>query len=198
MTRDARLSALHRGGFSPGAALSSPSAPAAIQRRAFAFRIRAASSSQPGRSAWRAGVPGLPGQAVTSRPPQDATPRSAFRIASGDAPHERGCECSSMNARCSQECSWDVVKKTGGLAPVSGREFSIPVLVQPHPRFELSGNRFDIRGEAAITGNLRWHSVPGSPCDVALHSSWLPSVMVNAWRSATCAFASGPAGVWSL
>ena len=55
MTRDARLSALHRGGFSPGAALPSPSAPAAMQRRAFAFRIRAASSSQPGRSAWRAG-----------------------------------------------------------------------------------------------------------------------------------------------
>jgi hypothetical protein len=55
ITRDARLSALHRGDFSPGAALPSPSAPAAMQRRAFAFRIRAASSSQPGRSAWRAG-----------------------------------------------------------------------------------------------------------------------------------------------
>jgi hypothetical protein len=55
ITRDARLSALHRGGFSPGAALPSPSAPAAMQRRAFAFRIRAVSSSQPGRSAWRAG-----------------------------------------------------------------------------------------------------------------------------------------------
>jgi hypothetical protein len=54
MTRDARLSALHRGGFSPGAALPSPSAPAVLQRRAVALRIRAASSSQPGRSAWRA------------------------------------------------------------------------------------------------------------------------------------------------
>src|SRR5262245_51125658 len=54
MTRDARLSALHRGGFSPGAALPSPWAPAALQRRAGALRIRAASSSQPGRSAWRA------------------------------------------------------------------------------------------------------------------------------------------------
>ena len=54
MTRDARLSALHRGGFSPGAALPSPSAPAVLQRRAGALRIRAASSSQPGRSAWRA------------------------------------------------------------------------------------------------------------------------------------------------
>src|SRR5262245_20920781 len=38
-----------------GAALPSPSAPAVLQRRAVAFRIRVASSSQPGRSAWRAG-----------------------------------------------------------------------------------------------------------------------------------------------
>src|SRR5580692_5164208 len=44
MTRDARLSALHRGGFSPGgrASVSGMS------------RIRRASSSHPGRSAWRA------------------------------------------------------------------------------------------------------------------------------------------------
>jgi hypothetical protein len=38
-----------------GAALPSPSAPAVLQRRAVALRIRAASSSQPGRSASRAG-----------------------------------------------------------------------------------------------------------------------------------------------
>ena len=62
MTRDARLSALHRGGFSPGAALPSPSAPAVLQRRAGALRIRAASSSQPGRSAWRAGSRASRGQ----------------------------------------------------------------------------------------------------------------------------------------
>src|SRR5262245_61855364 len=37
ITRDARLSALHRGDFSPGAALPSPSAPAVLQRRAVAF-----------------------------------------------------------------------------------------------------------------------------------------------------------------
>jgi len=41
--------------WAPGAALPSPSAPAVLQRRAVAFRIRAASSSHPGRSAWRAG-----------------------------------------------------------------------------------------------------------------------------------------------
>ena len=40
--------------WAPGAALPSPWAPAVLQRRAVAFRIRAASSSQPGRSAWRA------------------------------------------------------------------------------------------------------------------------------------------------
>jgi hypothetical protein len=46
MTRDARLSALHRGGFGlPGPRF----------RLRHCLRIRAASSSHPGRSAWRAG-----------------------------------------------------------------------------------------------------------------------------------------------
>src|SRR5438132_4937649 len=71
--------------WAPGAALPSPWAPAVLQRRADAFRIRAASSSHPGRSAWRAGS--LPPEANGYEPPpQDATPRSAFRIVSGDAP----------------------------------------------------------------------------------------------------------------
>jgi hypothetical protein len=71
--------------WAPGAALPSPSAPAVLQRRAVALRIRAASSSHPGRSAWRAGS--LPPEANGYEPPpQDATPRSAFRIVSGDAP----------------------------------------------------------------------------------------------------------------
>src|SRR6202035_4899554 len=65
--------------WAPGAALPSPSAPAVLQRRAGALRIRAASSSHPGRSAWRAGS--LPPEASGYEPPpQDATPRSAFRI----------------------------------------------------------------------------------------------------------------------
>ena len=56
MTRDARLSALHRGRFGlPGPRFRLPSAPAVLQRRTGALRIRAASSSHPGRSAWRAG-----------------------------------------------------------------------------------------------------------------------------------------------
>jgi hypothetical protein len=49
--------------------------------------------------------PGPPEASGCEPPPQDATPRSAFRIASGDAPHERGCECSNVNALCSQQCS---------------------------------------------------------------------------------------------
>jgi hypothetical protein len=60
--------------WAPGAALPSPSAPAVLQRRAVALRIRAASSSHPGRSAWRAGsLP--PEQTVTSR--RRRTPRLA-------------------------------------------------------------------------------------------------------------------------
>jgi hypothetical protein len=71
--------------WAPGAALPSPSAPAVLQRRAVAFRIRAASSSHPGRSAWRAGsLP--PGANGYEPPPQDATPRSAFRIVSRTRP----------------------------------------------------------------------------------------------------------------
>jgi len=71
--------------WAPGAALPAPSAPAVLQRRAVALRIRAASSSHPGRSAWRAGS--LPPEANGYEPPpRDATPRSAFRIVSGDAP----------------------------------------------------------------------------------------------------------------
>src|SRR5215510_11960747 len=38
------------------------------------------------------GVPGLPGPAVTSRLPQDATPRSAFRMSPETPLNERGCE----------------------------------------------------------------------------------------------------------
>ena len=85
MTRDARLSALHRGGFSPGAALPSPSAPAVLQQRAVAFRIRAASSSQPGRSAWRAGSRASRGERLRAA----AAGRHAslrLRDVSGDAP----------------------------------------------------------------------------------------------------------------
>jgi hypothetical protein len=71
--------------WAPGAALPSPSAPAALKRRAFAFgSVQRAPRTQVVVPGGRG--PCLPGQAVTSRPPQDATPRSAFRIVSGDAP----------------------------------------------------------------------------------------------------------------
>ncbi len=49
-------------------------------------RIRAASSSQPGRSAWRAGSRASRAASSCEPPPQDATPRSAFRIVSRRRP----------------------------------------------------------------------------------------------------------------
>ena len=91
MTRDARLSALHRGDFRPG--------PRFHLRHC--LRIRAASSSQPGRRAWRAVSRTSRVRGYEPRP-QDATPRSAFRIVSGDAPHERGCESYTINPLRSQ------------------------------------------------------------------------------------------------
>ncbi len=107
--------------WAPGAALPSPSAPAVLQRRAVALRIRAASSSHPGRSAWRAGsLP--PGASGYEPPPRDATPRSAFRIVSGDAPHERGWECSNTTPIRSQRkyttCSQ---KRKAALSPCRPR-----------------------------------------------------------------------------
>src|SRR5215470_6925047 len=65
ITRDARLSALHRGGFSPGAALPSPALPPDPCSELLAAR-----------SYYLAGdFPGLPGQTVTSR--RHRTPRLA-------------------------------------------------------------------------------------------------------------------------
>ena len=76
ITRDARLSALHRGGFSPGAALPSPAfAPDRLQR---------APRSQVVVPGGR--LPGPPGANGYKPPPQDATPRSAFRIVSRTRP----------------------------------------------------------------------------------------------------------------
>jgi hypothetical protein len=55
MTRDARLSALHRGGFGPRGRASVSLGARCPTTAGSCLRIRAASSSQPGRSAWRAG-----------------------------------------------------------------------------------------------------------------------------------------------
>ena len=55
MTRDARLSALHRGGFGPRGRASVSLGTRRPTTAGSCLRIRAASSSQPGRSAWRAG-----------------------------------------------------------------------------------------------------------------------------------------------
>jgi hypothetical protein len=75
--RNARLSALHHGDFGSGfrASISGISS-RSVQR----------SSSQPGRSAWRADFPNLPRALATSRHPRDAIPCSAFRIVSRKRP----------------------------------------------------------------------------------------------------------------
>src|SRR5262245_22757994 len=103
MTRDARLSALHRGGFwASGPRFR-------LLRRPPSYN----GGQLPSGSVQRAprsqvvvpagGVPGLPGQAVTSRLPQDATPRSAFRMSPETPLDERGCESISTASICSQE-----------------------------------------------------------------------------------------------
>jgi hypothetical protein len=76
MTRDARLSALHRGGFSPGAALPSPALSSGSVQRAPRSQVVV-----PGGR-----LPGPPGASGCEPPPQDATPRSAFRIVSRRRP----------------------------------------------------------------------------------------------------------------
>jgi hypothetical protein len=100
MTRDARLPALHRGGFRlPGPRFSHryPASACASAGRG----SDPASSSQPGRSAWRAAS--LPPEAtVTSR--RRRTPRLAPPTGSPpETPlNERDCESSSIDAMCSQ------------------------------------------------------------------------------------------------
>jgi hypothetical protein len=71
--------------WAPGAALASPWAPAVLQRRALAFRpVQRAPRTQVVVPGGRGPEP--PEASGYEPPPQDATPRSAFRIVSGDAP----------------------------------------------------------------------------------------------------------------
>jgi hypothetical protein len=87
MTRDARLSALHRGDFGP--------------RSRFLFRHLRRISELPQPDAWRGG-PGPPGASGYKPPPQDATPRSAFRMSPETPLKERGCNRCSLAAISSQ------------------------------------------------------------------------------------------------
>ena len=102
MTRDARLSALHRGGFGPRGRASVSLGARRPTTAGSCLRIRAASSSQPGRSAWRAGSRASRGERLQSRPPQDATPRSAFRMSPETPLKERGCDSDSIGTLRSQ------------------------------------------------------------------------------------------------
>src|SRR5262249_7516809 len=101
MTRDARLSRSTVAILGLGAALPSPSAPAALQRRAFAFgAVQRAPRSQgvgPG------GGPPRPPRADGYQPPAPgAPPPSTLRVAPGAPPDERGFGSHSIAARCSQ------------------------------------------------------------------------------------------------
>src|SRR6478736_8018545 len=100
MTRDARLSALHRGDFRPGAALPSPALPP--------DPLSDAPRSQVVVPGGR--CPGPPEPAVTSRGRRTPLPAPPFRIVSGDAPHERGYKSYTTNPLRSQQlsshCSW--------------------------------------------------------------------------------------------
>ena len=85
MTRDARLSALHRGGFGPRGRASVSIGARRPTTAGSCLRIRAASSSQPGRSAWRAGSRASRGERLQAAA---AGRHSSLRLqdVSGDAP----------------------------------------------------------------------------------------------------------------
>src|SRR5262249_37184728 len=102
MTRDARLSALHRGGFGPrGRASVSFGA----RRPTTAGRCppdpRGELLAAPA-SGLAGGGPGPAGANGYKPPAQDATPRSAFRMSPEDALNERGCVRSSIGTIRSQ------------------------------------------------------------------------------------------------
>src|SRR5262245_41650218 len=88
-------------------------------------RIRSASSSQPSRSAWRAGARASRDDGYES-PPRHATPRSTFGIISGDAP--RRAKLESIYFSCFMQSSTKCINlllqyelnKTNGLAENRG------------------------------------------------------------------------------
>src|SRR5262249_18541553 len=67
-------------------------------------------------------LPGPPEASGYEPPPQDATPRSAFRMSPETPLNERGCECPSMNSLRSQECSWGVVTPSAGPTALRSRD----------------------------------------------------------------------------
>src|SRR5258708_15516209 len=82
MTRDARLSALHRGDFRPGAALPSPALPPDPCSDAPRSQV-----VMPGGR-----CPGPPEPAVTSRGRRTPLPAPPTGPSPEDALHERGCQ----------------------------------------------------------------------------------------------------------
>ena len=102
MTRDARLSALHRGGFGPRGRASVSLGARRPTTAGICLRIRAASSSQPGRSAWRAGSRASRGkrlQVARRRTPLPAPPSGCLRRRPSMSEDAKLCYIAS---RCSQ------------------------------------------------------------------------------------------------
>jgi hypothetical protein len=136
MTRDARLSALHRGGFGLRAALLSPAlAPDRFQR---APRIQVV---MPGRR-----VPSLPERAVTSR--RRRTPRLAPPSGSSreHALNEQGCASSSITSKCSQVKNAFSVRRSN-LAIRVRREPAPSALPGRKPKSVIADRCVDERGD---------------------------------------------------
>jgi hypothetical protein len=132
MTRDARLSALHRGGFRLPGPRFSPRYRPRLALRPAADRSQRAPRSQVV----------LAGGAPASRdsgykpPPQDATPRSVFRMPPETPLDERDCESSSIDAICSQVLNTSrsyipgLLLATARANPRSERELQTPLQQQ--------------------------------------------------------------------
>ena len=102
MTRDARLSALHRGGFGPRGRASVSFGARRPTTAGSCLRIRAASSSQPGRSAWRATSRASRGErlrAACRRTPLPAPPSGCLRRRPSKSEDGKLC---SIASECSQ------------------------------------------------------------------------------------------------
>jgi hypothetical protein len=132
MTRDARLSALHRGGFGLRGRASLTATPLSAGSGSVT-----ASSSQPGRNAWRAAsLP--PETTVTSRrrgTPHLAPPSGCLRTT---PLKERGCESSTTASFRSQQKNANCSEKDLGCGPFSEAKRGI---VCPRIRLAQSGCR---------------------------------------------------------
>src|SRR6185312_2856788 len=149
MTRDARLSALHRDDFRPGAALPSP----ALPPDPYSDAPRSQVVLPGGR------CPGPPEPAVTSRGRRTPLPAPPFRTVSRRRPSmsEDGNLC-TINSLRSQDKSHKVADKITRFRPCAGGR-SIHLSSQSVAEDVAIGARFDVAAEAvfqlgAVEGGL--------------------------------------------